>query len=54
MISLTNEENKSYREQNFCYIYTKEFSTDDNDNKYYKVRGHCHYTGKYRIDAHNV
>ena len=38
MIPLTNEENQSYHEQNICYIGKTEFSTDDNDKKYYKVR----------------
>ena len=33
---------------NICYICKKEFSTDDNNKKYHKVRYHCHYTGKVR------
>ena len=32
----------------------KGFSTEDNNQKYHKVRDHCHYTGKYRGAAHNV
>ena len=36
----------------FCYICKKEFDTIDNKN--YKVRDHCHYTGKYRAAAHNI
>ena len=32
----------------------KESSTDDNDKKYYKVKDHCHYTGKYRGAAYSV
>ena len=44
MISLTDEENKSYNKQELCYICKKRFSTDD-DEKYYKVRDHCHYIG---------
>ena len=32
----------------------KKISTDDNNKKYYKVRDHCHYTGKYRGAAHNI
>ena len=59
---LADEENKSYKKHNFCYICKKEFNTDDDgddddddDNKkYYKVRYHCHYTGKFRGAAHNV
>ena len=37
-----------------CYICKKEFITSDNNNKHYKVRDHCHYTGKYRGAAHNI
>ena len=54
MIPLKNEENKSYHKQNTCYIYKKEFSTDDNDKKYYKVKDQCHYTTKYRGAAHTI
>ena len=44
MKPLTDEENKSYKKQNICYICKKRFSTDDDDNKkYHKVRDHCHY-----------
>ena len=49
MISLTYEENKSYK-QKVCYICKKEFNTDKNDKNAlklsHKVRDHCHYTGK--------
>ena len=51
MIPLTNEENKSYKKQNFCYICKKEFRTDDDNNK---VRDHCHYTGEFRGATHNI
>ena len=55
MMPLTKEEKEIYREQKVCYIYKKGFSTDDDDNKkYYKVRDHCHYTGKYRGAAHDI
>ena len=50
MIPLTNEEKESYENQKICYIYEKEFSTDE---KYRKVRDHCHYTGKYIGAAHS-
>ena len=33
MIPLTDEENKSYKNKNVCYICKKGFSTDDDDNK---------------------
>ena len=35
-----------------CYICKKEFN--NNDQKNYKVRDHCHYMGKYRGAAHNI
>ena len=41
-----------------CYICKKEFNTDKNDKTafqlYHKVQDHCHYTGKYRVAAHNI
>ena len=46
MIPLTTEEKIHYNEQEICYICKKEF--DKSDKKHYKVRDHCHYTGKYR------
>ena len=53
MIPLTEEEKKMHNEQKVCYICKKIFRTGD-DNKKYKVRDHCHYTGKYRGDAHDT
>ena len=32
----------------------KNFSTDDSNKKYHKVRDHCHYSGKYRGAAHDI
>ena len=49
MIPLTKEEKIYHNEQEICYICKKEF-----DEKNYKVRDHCHYTGKYRRAAHNM
>ena len=47
IIPLTNEEKKIHRKQKVSYISKKGFRTDDDDNKkYFKVRDHCHYTGK--------
>ena len=34
----------------FCYICKKEFNTDDDNKKHYKVKDHCHYRGA----AHNI
>ena len=50
MIPITIKEKMHYNEQEICYIYKKEF--DKSDKKHYKVRDHCHYTGKYRGAAH--
>ena len=54
MIPLTKKEKKIHCEQNVCYICKKEFSTDDDNKKYHKVRDHCHYTGKYRGAARSI
>ena len=51
MIPLTAKE-KIYNKQKICYMCKKEFN--NNDKKNYKVRDHCHYTGKYRGAAHNI
>ena len=52
MIPLTKKEEKNHNNQNVCYICKKEFDTSD--KKHYKVRDHCHDTGKYRGAAHNI
>ena len=52
MIPLTTEENIYHNKQKICDICKKEFN--NNDKKSYKVRDHCHYTGKYRGAAHNI
>ena len=52
MIPLTIKEKIHYNEQEICYICKNEF--DNIDKKHYKVRDHCHYTGKYRGAAHNI
>ena len=50
--SLTTEEKIHYNKQKICYICKKEFNI--NYEKNYKVRDHCHYTGKYRGATHNI
>ena len=52
MIPLTTEEKLYHNKQKMCNISKKEFN--NNDKKNYKVRNHCHYTGKYRGAAHNI
>ena len=54
MIPLTKEEKKIHRGQRKCHICKKEFSTDDSKKKSFKVKDHCHYTGKYRGAAHKI
>ena len=55
MIPLTDEENEFYEKEKVCYIFIKQFSTDDDDNKkYQRVRDHCHYTRKFRWAAHSI
>ena len=51
---LTKEERKAHRRVKLCYICKKEFTTDNEDRKNYKVRDHCHYTGKYAGAAHSI
>ena len=61
IIPLTPEEKINYNDQKVCYKCKKEFDIIDTAEpsslerkKNYKVRDHCHYTGKYRDAAHNV
>ena len=56
MIPLTDEESKSYEEQEVCHICERKFCTDEHDENYKnrkKVKDHCHYTGKFRGAAHS-
>ena len=52
---LTKEQQESYENAKICFI-----SKDKSENKYVKdkkyceVRGHCHYTGKYRGAVHSI
>ena len=52
MTPLTTKEKIYHNEPEICYICKKEL--DKNDKKHYKVRDHCHYTGKYRGAAHDI
>ena len=54
MVPLAKEEKKVHREQKVCYTCKKGFSADDENKKYFKVRDHCHFTGKYRGAAHDI
>ena len=51
MVPLTHEENNFYNKQEICYICKEKFCMDKDDKNYInkrKVKGHCHYTGKFR------
>ena len=52
MFPLTTREKIYHNKQKICYVRKKEFN--NNDKKNYKVRDHCHYTGKYRGAAYNI
>ena len=57
MIPLTDNEKVLYDNEKQCYIREKEFCTDKTSKDYknkFKVRDHCHFTGKYRRAAHNI
>ena len=58
MIPLTDNENKFYEEQEKCYICHKEHCYNKSEKKkfklYQKVRGHCHYTEKFREAANGI
>ena len=58
MIPLTDNENKTYNEQDECHICKKSFVMTKMKKKkfelYQKVRYHCHYTGKFRGAAHSI
>ena len=55
MIPLTNEEYELYLNQTNCLICKIKFEDNyTNDKKYHRVRGHYHYKGKDRGDAHSI
>ena len=45
------EEKERFDKETKCWICNGEFN---DDVKYYKVRDHCHFTGRYRGAAHNL
>ena len=48
---LTNEQQKSCHNLKFCYICKENFEDKHATDK---LRGHCHYTGEYSADAHDI
>ena len=51
--TLTKEEKEIHCKQKMLYMQ-KKFSTDKDNKKYFKVKDHCHYTGKYRGAAYDI
>ncbi|KAF4529360.1 hypothetical protein B566_EDAN017372 [Ephemera danica] len=47
-MNLTRDEWRDFHRSNACYMCQKPFTEED-----YKVRDHCHITGKYRGASHN-
>ena len=45
IITPTKKERKAHRDQKVCYICKRAFSFDN--DKYYKIKDHCYYTGRY-------
>ena len=43
-----------HNKQKACHICKKRFSTDSGKKEYFKIKDHCHYTGKYRRAAHDI
>ena len=54
MILLTKEEKNWHSMQKVCNICKRIFSTSYKNEKYHKVKDHCHYTGEYRGVAHDI
>ena len=55
MISLTKKEEKMHNTQKVCYIYIqKDLVLLMAKKTNFKVKDHCHYTGKHRGAAHDI
>ena len=55
MIPLTNGQKELFELAKICYIFNKKFEHKySNCKNYWKVKDHCHYTGKYRGAAHSI
>ena len=52
---LTKEQQEPYENARICYICKEKIENKFlKEKKYHKVRGHCHYTQKYRGAAHTI
>ena len=55
MILLTNKKQELYEKTNICYICKIKLEHENsNDQKYRKVKGHCHYTDEYSGTARSI
>ena len=52
-LKLTPEEEKDFKSAKVCHICEQEFGVYEKTEEIFKVRDHCHFTGKYRGAAHN-
>ena len=50
---LTSHEERDFQSATECHICEEKFSIDKKSKEIFKVRDHCHSTGKYRGAAHN-
>ena len=55
MLPLTKEDLKSHQHAKVCYICgIRILQKVAKNEKYRKVRDHCHYTGKFRGAGHSI
>ena len=55
MLTLTKEESKSHQDVKVCYICGKRIKNKlSSSTNYWKVREHCHFTGKCRDAAQSI
>ena len=53
----TKEPQDSYENEKICLIYIRKIKLENKymkDKKHFKVRDHCHYTGKHRGAAQST
>ena len=55
ILTLKKDKLKSHQNAKVCYVCSKRFLKKfGNDKNCWKVRDHCHYTGKYRGATHGI
>ena len=52
-LKLTPEEERDFKSAKVCHICEQELLAFEKTGEIFKVRDHCHFTGKYRGAAHN-